>query len=740
MAARSSRAKPKPRPGKKTVGNRTERRNRGHAVGTKLGSRAKAGVAIDGKAVARAAKLEIRALLQAADDVDPSTHDAIAREWVGLAVAQATFQALAIAGKATTEDLKELRRAEDRLARIRSKVSAPPAAPPELPLIDASDRVAFSERYLTVADGTPFSIRGREWQRDEFWLPLDGYRLWLVDAEHACADCRARHSRIVLSVYDADDSRRSGHAPGCLGLYAHIILVIGIQLRRQQGKTTGVAGYAVSSLFRYANESIRYVAGSEKQGGDLFAKNFGDPVSNCEELAPHVQVLTTGMYVPASQSEFEVRPTSLAGATGGSCTLVIVDEARDVSEKIFAAILRMLDARNGWRCPSGLLGHARTSGDLALLAHVEGSAVDPAQEQYGKTCHCGRRLEPYHGKGVAMSSAQELETDESKNWFENFCAEIEAHPEPDFHVFRSTRNLNAKVSEKAVSRMGQVLGRVAGLRDAMSVEAGGVSRRKGEPFMDDATINAILDRNLSSQEGGTRPAVGFLDTSETKELTSLNILEDECLDDEPAWHRLVHTRLDIWVPSQQVGGVIDDRLIEAHLRLVLPLFGLLAFRIDDRLRPWAKTMLKRLKVNAPFRRILKGCDAGDDKWGPSHRMLAWEKYEERAAAQTIRCINHPTLRAELKTARRNHDSLGRVDVREESRRKRHLDIADGIAACCLMVHELIIKGKRTTMSDIMRAGGRAASVVSAPRRGRSSFDTPSRYRGGRGRGFGGEDY
>jgi hypothetical protein len=37
---------------------------------------------------------------------------------------------------------------------------------------------------------------------------------------------------------------------------------------------------------------------------------------------------------------------------------------------------------------------------------------------------------------------------------------------------------------------------------------------------------------------------------------------------------------------------------------------------------------------------------------------------------------------------------GNIDIREESRRKRHLDIAESLASCCYLIHELQARPRR----------------------------------------------
>jgi hypothetical protein len=685
---------------------------RGQKAGAKLPRRAKGVV----RGSAAAARRRIKTLLAEAAGLSRDEASEIEDRYTTLGAALDRVRKLVKAGTATTSDHDAMLRTERAMARIEKQLAA---QAPEAPLerIDASDRVAFCERHLTMPDGGPFEIAGREWQRDQFWAPLDGFRLWPVDKAALCSGCSGRAGQIIASVYEADETRAAVHreAQRCAGLHAHVIWLVLLQLKRQQGKTSAVAGYAVSGLLRHARESIAYVSGSEDQSASLFDKNFGRPAKRDPALDAAIKVLTTKMEARATGSEFAIYPTSLAGATGGTRTLVIVDEARDVPGSIFTALVPTIYARNGWRCPSGLPGHAWSSGDLQIIEHREGTAVDPAQERYGQRCTvCSSPLEPWMGRVAAMSSAQELDGSDA-DWFHEACETLEAEPQPDAHVFRSTRVLNPKVSAQLVSRTEQVLSKVRGLSDSIAIEAGGVSRRKGEPFLTDAQIKAVMPTGLVSRDSGSRPAVGFLDTSETTELTSLVILEDDSRDGEAPWHRLVQAHLKVWDPKDY-GGLIPEAEVEAYVLAVVPRFGLLELRIDDRLRPWAKALRRRLKTTAPFKRIVRGCDEKGDKWATAERSLGWEKFEERVAGETILLIDDPRTKAELKAARKLPTPDRRLEVREQSRRQRHLDIAEGVASCCLMAHELAVKPTRPGLAQIENRG--RSQVTAMLRRGR----------------------
>lgn len=726
---RKTKATRKKQSAKKSTKKRTkkagQKRGRGAPKGQKQPRHAKGVVSGTG---ARAGRV-IDKLLDETPGLTADERGEIRQQYVSLSAGLERLTKLIQAGTASTTDQmlqvrtrRELERIKKRLLERQEVIGAS-----EQDAIDASDRAAFCEAHLTMPDGGPFELEGREWQREQFWAPLDGFKLWPVDRESLCTSCAAKAGNIVGSVYAADSTRTARHAEtGCAGLRAHIIWLVCLQLKRQQGKTVSVAGYTISSLWRYSHESIAYLAGSEDQSEMLVRDNFTGALS--DRLMRDAQSMRTRLIVEARNSEFQLFATSLAGSTGGSRTLVIVDEARDVPSHVFSAMVPTIYARRGWRCPTGQPGHAWSTGDLDIIEDQDGAAVNPKQERYGQRCPvCNARLEPWSGRVAAMSSAQELD-DSDADWFHDLCEQLEREPEPDAHVFRSSRVINPKVSRQIVSRSEAVLGKVKGLSDSISIEAGGVSRRKGELFLDHAQIRGIEDPLLRNLEGCSRPAVGFLDTSDVTHLTSLVILEDDSRDGERPWHRLRQVYLEVWDPKDQPHKFIDDRIIKAALLEILPSFALLALRIDDRRRPWAKAMLRELKKEAPFSRILKGCDERGEKWGRNERQLGWQKFHERAVGRTITIFQNQTLRAELKAARNFSTVDGEMDVREKDKRKRHLDIAEAIASCCLMAHELSVRGRRPGLAAI-EGRRRSAATIVASMRGRRKSRVPNTGRG-----------
>lgn len=549
------------------------------------------------------------------------------------------------------------------------------------------DRIAFCERQLTVADGGPYRCDS-PWLVPEFWAPLDGYRVWAArEGVELCPECARLIGTYRESYWDAEiAATRQPHAGACPGLALRLIWLLLLQLKRQQGKTTGVVGFALSTLYKSRRESIAFISGSEDQSEAIFRDNFLRPITVNAALKAHTkgEIYRTRVKVPAAENTLEIFPTSLAGTTGGTRTIVVIDEARAVPWPVAAALLPTVFARNGWRCPNGAKGHTATNGDLE----------DPNHPTHCKPC--GARLEPWTGRVIAMSSAQELAGGE-RDWFQEAVTAAQERPAAGVHVFASAETLNKKVSANLISSMSDFFGSIEATADGIDIEVGGVSRRKGEAFLTDLQIRQIVDNRLGQAEGGRRPAVAFLDTSISRELTSLVICEAEATPEDP-WHTLETVRIDVWDPATLPGNVISEAAIREHLLSVIPLFAVASLRVDTRVMPWAVALVRWLRANAPFRGIVKGVD-----WNAPEREAAWLKLEERILSGRIKIPNHKRLIAELRGAKRNiNATTKRLDVREPNRRQRHLDVAEALASCCLMAHEQGLR-QRTSLSQANRS-------------------------------------
>jgi hypothetical protein len=554
----------------------------------------------------------------------------------------------------------------------------------------AQRRIEFAEKHILTSALEPFDPHRDHWLINEFWRALDGYKLWPVDASTLCDDCRPLAGELTDSYWDHEETRSEAHAEaagGCQGLQANVIWLVLLRLSRQEGKTTGAAAFTQSELADVGwDSSIALISGSEDQSEGIVERNFSVPIQSSNYISRRVDTGRTKLVGLRTRSTFVLYPTSMAGVTSGSHTLLIIDEARAVEGRIAMKLIPTINARNGWRCPYGGKGHTRTIGDMEDPGHKE-------------TCDtCGSRLEPWVGKVVCMSNAQEIDGS-GRDWFHESVELAKSEPGPNIHVYEAIGSQSRSVSKTVVEGSAAFFGKLPSTADYIEIETSNVSRRKGDPFVTSAQIQQVTDRGLKNNEGGTRPAVGFLDTSISGDLTSLVICEGDYDGTDDPWRTLEVVRLDIWDPAKQKGGLIDEHEIYAHCNALLPNFGLLAFRVDTRMMPWAINMVRVMKREASYRGVVDGVT-----WRETERAMSWAKLEERILGLQLRIPDDRRLISELKTARKFQNPSGRLDVREPNRKRKHLDVAESLAACCFLAHELALKGGRLRPSDTVGRG------------------------------------
>lgn len=559
-----------------------------------------------------------------------------------------------------------------------------------------AQKVAFVRKHWRTATGGPYEVDPddpNDWQYHHFWRPLDSFRLIAVDKEKLCDDCRLAAWSLTEDYFSADKTRTKQHAKkhDCAGLQPVVIRFVLLGLRRQGGKTTCAAGYIGATLYLDDNESIEFISGSEDQSGMLFGDHYKAPIKASPALLSRAKIRGNSIEVRAKgrHTKFIFSPTSLSGTTGGTRTKLVVDEARSVPGKVVMGLIPQIFAQNGWRCPTRAPGHTSTKGDLD----------DPKRT----TCAaCGSRLIPWSGQVLIMTSAGELDGGDC-DWFFELTDENERDPHPSAYVYVDPEAQARHVAESTVEATAEFFGKAESLQTYVDIETRNEPRRKGEDFITDQEQKRAEDKSLVNRERGDGPCVAYLDTSVTTELTSLVFLGDDSKEGEEDWHRVAMWRVDIWDPKQLRGG-IDEQEIEDHLDLYIPLFSPLWFRIDTRRMPWAMKLVQKCKKK-PWRRIVDGCD----DWRRTERRLAWQKLEQYIIGERIRIFHRATkvgkiLCKELKAARRMEDLEGNIDIREKSRKRRHLDVAESLASCCYGIHTLQAKPARhrRSMADVQK--------------------------------------
>ena len=227
------------------------------------------------------------------------------------------------------------------------------------------EKADFARKHWTAPGGEVFEIDSEEWLYQHYWRPLHSFRLTPNDVEKLCDKCRQRAGSLTEDYYLADKTTTKRHAKdGCSGLRSEPIQFVLLILKRQSGKTVGTSGYIAAELFKGQNESIAFISGSEGQSKELFRVHYREPITRNPKLDARSRIVGSQIFVKGTGSDFTFLPTSLAGATGGTKTKVVIDEAREVPAPVAMALIPTIFAQSGWECPMGGEGHTRTKGDL----------------------------------------------------------------------------------------------------------------------------------------------------------------------------------------------------------------------------------------------------------------------------------------------------------------------------------------------------------------------------------------
>lgn len=561
------------------------------------------------------------------------------------------------------------------------------------------DRRRFCETYVTEKAGHPFSLEKRKWVLDEMWRPLDGFKAWpaawtsgkMPEGAQLCEACASIAGAIIEDPSEVDVTRTPGHkrmTGGCDGLRAEPIVVVVQCLPRREGKTTNAAGFCLSSIFKYEQQHITYVAAAEDQTSELVQSNFVAPVLAHDELRDRAHLVGDTIHVPGLKSKIEAVSTSHKSITGRGRTLIVIDEARDIEARVAMALIPSVFDAGGAECPTG---HWRTQ----------------EKKQAKESCPmCGKKTRLWIGRVLIMSAAGIEEGKSDKDWFKDLVEHLEANPHPNYHLHRRDTRSNPAISDTTVRAVDEVFGEMEATRDFIRAETGNQFTQKGRPFLTDGQISQVVDNRLKNSEGSTRRCVAFVDTSDTGDLTSLVILGEDERSSKP-FEYLVTERIDFWDPKdrrQVPKGIIDAETVLPHLDLLIPMFpALVALHIDTRLRPWARNLVRTIKQEKGPGGNRRAWGRHVDGWdkGAHERAAAWEALESRVLEGTIAIPNHARLRKEIKGLKATRSGQNdRLNVQDRNRKRSHADIADALAVCCLLAHQRALKGGGERQSDI----------------------------------------
>ncbi len=530
-------------------------------------------------------------------------------------------------------------------------------------------RRKFCETFISSKEGRPYSLEGRSWVITEFWSPADGWKLW-PNGKDLCNECRNLVGEIVEWTPQLHFSLREHQAKTqCAGLKLEPIMLILLNLPRRAGKTFNTAAYCLSTAFLLKNKSILWLASAQKQTKRIFDENLIWPVENQPKLKESAELYLDKIVIPRSKSKIEIVDTSHKSITGTGRTHIIIDEARDVDPRTASALIPSTRDQNGMECPRG---HCQKPLNMDLVGHAK--------------CVCGEYLVPWYGRLIIISSSGLLDGNEN-DWFQELVDSAEENPHPNVHLYRTQEVQNPSVTEKQSKFIEDVFGSLESLGSYIEVETSNVARRKGEDFVSNASIKSCKDDHLGQSEGAIEKCVGFLDTSLVGDTTSLTIVAEDKVKSHRPWEFVSLIRIDEWEPKKLKGGVIDPTVIQEHLDHYVPLFpGLVEILVDVRAMTWAKDLV--LYNNRERRHW--GMKIKPFNGGKEERNVGWNQLEYRILHNKISLPNHKRLFEELRAVRKVYGLDGSYEIRDRSRKKRHADVAEGVASCCFRIYQLQI--------------------------------------------------
>lgn len=582
-----------------------------------------------------------------------------------------------------------------------------------------ASRVSFARRFVTNKEGTRWSLKKREWVRDQYWLPSDGYKLWRPEKGEACGACKDRIGSIIEHPYD-NPTWQEGHkhsSDECRGLDVYPIIVTLLNLIRQDGKTFNGMAQDVSDMALGRNMSIALLAASEDQVLTILKENYVEAIQNNKKLNKRFQHVGMRVVNEKTNSFIEALPASAKSVTSRTRRRVRIDEARDVPSEVAWALIPAIQAMSGIECPRGHVSRINADDAMAALRSHPG------------TCNaCGERLQPFFGRVIAASSSGVKKDDSDDHWFHELIEQCEKEPSPYVHVFRSSTPLNPAKSPVVQNALMETFGGLQAMKHFVNADMTNEWTTKGDDFLTTAEIDRCMFKDMVPLDECGDPCVGFLDTSDSVEKTSLVLLASDPIGTAP-WERVYTPRVDWWDPSKMPGGVIDERLIEAHMKATLPMFtGLRILGVDTRGRPWAQRLVKTLR-SLGFTFV-----EAWDKSTPHESDAGWSEFGMRIRSQTMRMLYVPEIRTEIRGVRVKKREDKPDKITDKNRRKSHKDITEALALACYLAAMERLK-RRTGIGHTRQLGKDAVAQKETAR-------TTLARMAGRGplaRGFGGEN-
>lgn len=568
-----------------------------------------------------------------------------------------------------------------------------------------ADRLTWAKNHIRSKEGRRFSLDGRQWVVDHFWRPANGWRVVARDIERLCESCKGEAGAIVESWDWTWVDRQKRHVTAkkdeCAGLHYVPIICTVLNLPRREGKTFNVCAFVLATIFLSPRRFVLFLATAGEQTNRLFTDNIEAVINQSDAMRESCEIVGNQVRVPSTMSRLDVpKSTAHKSITGGGYTHIVLEEARDFDPRTVAATVLSIRDQGGYECPRDVR-HCTRPG-------IGGEIVK-------QRCPvCGDFLLPWYPRIVIPSSSGIVE-DSERDWFNQLVDTLERDAPANYYLYRTEESTNPVVSKETTNALAAGFGSVEALKTYMDVELSNRPRRKGDDFLTATDIDKIENPALHSLEGSDLQCVGYLDTSWSSDLTSIMIAGWDPEACRFPWEQLRVLHWHAWAPKMLGGQMRKDWIME-HIERVVPNFPRLdVLLVDDRGMTWAKELVIEAnkirgwgsKIRAMHGRKVQKANGSVEKqgarvpgiWGgDDDRSRAWQLLEQRAmtgrkAIEIPRIVvpiapNKPptSLRAELLGVTKVALPDGGYEIRDRNRKKRHADLADGLAGLCLLAY------------------------------------------------------
>jgi len=387
-------------------------------------------------------------------------------------------------------------------------------------------------------------------------------------------------------------------------------------LIRQSGKTQAMLHLAVSELLTTPSAQVLFVAAAEHQAVAVYERKLRRPLSVLLAwlgMPAAVHFTRRGCVAPDLGAGLEIVAPNEATGTGRTPTLLVIDEARDVADEVFTALV-----------PS-VVG----AGGKVLI----GSSAGPP-----------------------------------KGFFYQLIQEAERGAAPEIWLHRGgTANENPHADQKMLGFLRGTVGRL--FPSAMRRELENEFAEAGDELIPAAVIERGIDDALGELPSHGGAAWAFYDLSRRRDLTSRTVVVAVAPRRPEAADHLLVASIRVWDPTRAPTGEVPFEEVRDDLASLPRRFPHLARVLVDvgaessSLLPWAKTQPRLALRVEPFSAT------------PATNMDLWGALLARLYAGTLSLPRHERLLLELRNLRREEFAFGSKWRVVDSSRKFHRDVS-----------------------------------------------------------------